>query len=44
MRQSRAEERILGNRGGNAACSTMGNAQQPGEQRPSWNNGTFRRG
>jgi len=41
---SRAEEKILGNRGGNAVCPTMGNAQQPGGQRPSWNNGTFRRG
>jgi len=44
MRQSRAEKKILGSRGGNAARPTMGNAQQPGGQRPSWNNGTFRRG
>jgi len=44
MRQSRAEERILGSRGGNAAHPTVGNAQQPGGQRPSWNNGTFRKG
>jgi len=44
MRQSRGEERILGERGGNAAHPAMGNAQQPGGQRPSWNNGTFRRG
>jgi len=41
MRQSRTEEKILG---GNVVCPAMGNAQQPGEQRPSWNNGTFRRG
>ena len=32
MRQSRAEERILGSRGGNAICPAMGNAQQPGGQ------------
>ena len=37
MRQSRAEEKILGERRGNAACP-MGNMQQPGEQQPSWNN------
>ena len=43
MRQSRAEEKILGDRGGNAARPAMGNMQQPGGQRPSWNNGTFRR-
>jgi len=30
MRQSRAEEKILGSRGGNVACPTMGNMQQPG--------------
>ena len=34
MRQSRAEERILGSRGGNAARPTVGNAQQPGGQNP----------
>jgi len=44
MRQSRAEEKILGSRGGNAACPAMGNVQQPEEQQPSWNNRTFRRG
>ena len=43
MRQSRAEERILGGRKGNAARPAMGNVQQPGGQRPSWNNGIFRR-
>jgi len=43
MRQSRAEKRILGGKGGNAARPAMGNAQQPRGQRPSWNNGTFRR-
>jgi len=32
MRQSRAEEKILGGRGGNAARPAMGNVQQPGEQ------------
>ena len=44
MRQSRAEERILGGKGGNAAHPAMGNAQEPGGQQPSWNNRTFRRG
>jgi len=44
MRQSRAEEKILGSRRGNAACPAMENMQQPGGQQPSWNNGTFRRG
>jgi len=44
MRQSRAEEKILGSREGNIACPVMGNAQQTGGQQPSWNNGTFRRG
>ena len=44
MRQSRAEEKILGGRGGNTTHLAMGNAQQTGGQRPSWNNGTFRRG
>ena len=43
IRQSRVEERILGSRGGNVACPTVGNIQQPGGQRPSWNNGTSRR-
>jgi len=43
MRQSRAEERMLG-KGGKAAHPAMGNAQQPGGQRPSWNTGAFRRG
>jgi len=43
MRQSRAEEKILGSRGGNVICPTIGNAQQPGGQQPSWNSGTFRR-
>jgi len=42
MRQSRAEERMLGGR--KAAHPAMGNAQQPGGQRPSWNTGAFRRG
>ena len=44
MRQSRAEEKMLGNRGGNAAHPAMGNAQQSGGQRPAWSGGTFRRG
>ena len=44
MRQSRAEERILGGKGGNTACPAMENTQQPGGQQPSWTNGTFRRG
>ena len=44
MRQSRAEERILGGKGGNTVHPAMGNVQQPGGQQPSWNNGTFRRG
>jgi len=44
MRQSRVEEKILGRRGGNAACPAIGNAQQTGGQQPSWNNGTFRKG
>jgi len=44
MRQSRAEEKMLASGGGNAVCPAMGNAQQPRGQRPSWNNGTFRRG
>jgi len=44
MRQSRAKEKILGRKGGNVACPAMGNAHQPGGQRPSWNNRTFRRG
>jgi len=44
MRQSRTEEKILESRKGNAAHPTTGNAQQPGGQRPSWNNGIFRRG
>jgi len=43
MRQNRAEEKILGERGENTVCP-MGNAQQPGGQRPLWNNGIFRRG
>jgi len=44
MWQSRAEERMLGNRGGNAARPATRNAQLLGGQRSSWNNGTFRRG
>ena len=44
MRQSRAEEKILGSRGGNVVCPVIGNMQQPGEQQLSWNNRTFRRG
>jgi len=44
MRQSRTEEKILENREENAAHPTTGNAQQPGGQRSSWNNGIFRRG
>jgi len=40
MRQSRAEEKILGGKGGSIAHPTMGNAQQTGRQPPSWNNGT----
>jgi len=44
MRQSRAEEKILGSRGGNVARPATGNAQQSGGQRPSWNNRTSRRG
>ena len=40
MRQSRVEEKILGSREGNVAHPTTGNVQQPGGQRPSWNNGT----
>ena len=44
MRQSRAEERMLENGGGNTARPAMGNAQQPRGQQSSWNNGTFRRG
>ena len=44
IRQSRAEEKILGSRGGNAVRPTIGNMQQPGGQQPSWNSGTFRRG
>jgi len=32
MKQSRAEEKILGERGGSAACPTMGNTQQTGGQ------------
>ena len=43
MRQSRAEEKILGSREGNTACPAMGNTQQLGGQRLSWNNRTFRR-
>jgi len=43
MRQSRAEERVLGGKGGNAVRPATGNAQQQGGQKPSWNNGTFRR-
>jgi len=34
----------LGGREENAVCPVIGNVQQPGEQRPSWNNRTFRRG
>jgi len=37
------EEKILGGRGENVACLTMGNVQQQGRQQSSWNNGTFRR-
>ena len=43
MRQSRAEEKILGGKGGNVAYPTMGNAQQTRGQCPSQNNGTWRR-
>jgi len=38
------EEKILGSKGGNAACPAMGNTQQPGGSLSSWNNRTFRRG
>jgi len=42
MRQSRAEERMLGGR--KTAHPTVGSTQQPGGPRTSWNTGAFRRG
>jgi len=42
MRQSRAEEKMLGGR--KATHPAVGSAQQPGGPRSSWNTGTFRRG
>jgi len=42
MRQSRAEEKMLGGR--KTAHSTTGEAQRPGGLRTSWNTGGFRRG
>jgi len=43
MRQSKAEEKILGERRGNTMCLAVGNVQQPEGQQTSWGNGTFRR-
>jgi len=42
VRQSRAEEKVLGGR--KVAHSTTGEAQRPGGLRTSWNTGGFRRG
>jgi len=42
MRQSRAEERMLGGR--KTVHPAVGSTQQPGGPRPPWNTGAFRRG
>jgi len=44
IRQSRVEEKILEKKGESVVCPVMENVHQLGEQRPSWNNRTFRRG